>query len=66
MASPGPTRALVAVDLDAPAALEDQVDLLAPRVVVALRRLLGGERRLGERLFARVQVLADRSSRPSS
>ena len=48
-----------AVDLEDAAALGDEVDLLGPRVVVALRRLPGLEARLGERLRTRVVKLAD-------
>ena len=59
-ASPARDLARLAVDLEHAAALDDEVDLLRPRVVVALGRLARLERRLGEGLGGRVVELADR------
>src|SRR5262249_62247395 len=56
----GPDSARVAVDLHPAGALEDEVDLLGRAVVVALGRLVGLERRLGEALLGSVVELADR------
>ena len=58
-ASPGRTCASRRRPPSGPA-LEDEVDLLARAVVVALGRLLGLERRLGEALHGGVVELADR------
>src|SRR6188472_2321846 len=55
----GPDPPGVAVHLERAGALRDEIDLLGSPVVVALRRLVGLERGLGETLRRRVVQLAD-------
>src|SRR5262249_14802960 len=50
----------LAVDLESARALRDEVDLLGPSVIVALRLLLGLEECFREALLCRVMQLADR------